>query len=71
MTTSLAASGGETKVEGVTLKLAGQSQAEMSAAMTKVSGQGKLGLESSGMAELQGRDDHRGRLAREAGVRVR
>jgi hypothetical protein len=54
MNTSLVASGGENKVEGVTLKLAGQSQAELAAAMIKVAAQGKLGLESSGMADLKG-----------------
>jgi hypothetical protein len=54
MQTSLAASGGETKVEGVTLKMSGQTQAELSSAMTKVAAQGKLGLESSGLAELKG-----------------
>ncbi|MGZ3458007.1 MAG: hypothetical protein ACXU86_05820 [Archangium sp.] len=54
MQTSLAASGGENKVEGVTLKMTGQTQAELSSAMTKVAAQGKLGLESSGLAELKG-----------------
>jgi hypothetical protein len=54
MQASLAASGGEAKVEGVTLKLAGQAQAELASPMTKVAGDGKLGLESSGLAELKG-----------------
>jgi uncharacterized ParB-like nuclease family protein len=54
MKTSLVASGGENKIEGVTLKMSGQTQAELASAMTKVSGQGKLGLESSGVAELKG-----------------
>ncbi|WP_224360587.1 hypothetical protein [Hyalangium versicolor] len=54
MQTSLTASGGENKIEGLTLKMSGQSQAELASAMTKVSGQGKLGLESSGVAELKG-----------------
>jgi hypothetical protein len=54
MQTTLVASGGENKIEGVTLKMEGKSQAELSSAMTKVSGQGKLGLESSGVAELKG-----------------
>lgn len=54
MQTSLAASGGENKIEGVTLKMSGQSQAELSSAMTKVAADGKLDLESSGMANLKG-----------------
>jgi hypothetical protein len=54
MQTSLAASGGENKVEGLTLKMSGQTQAELASAMIKVAAQGKLGLESSGMAELKG-----------------
>ncbi|NOK11355.1 hypothetical protein [Corallococcus exercitus] len=54
MGAEMVTSGGEAKVDGVTLKLAGKSQAEMSAAMTKVSGTGKLDLESSGMANLKG-----------------
>ena len=54
MQTSLTGTGGETKIEGLTLKMSGKSQAELSSPMTKVSGDGKLGLESSGMAELKG-----------------
>lgn len=54
MQASMAASGGEAKVEGLTLKMSGQTQAELSSAMTKVAAQGKLGLESSGLAELKG-----------------
>ncbi|HYI00517.1 hypothetical protein [Hyalangium sp.] len=54
MQTTLVASGGENKIEGLTLKMEGKTQAELSSAMTKVSGQGKLGLESSGVAELKG-----------------
>jgi len=54
MQASLTASGGEAKIDGVTLKMSGKSQAELSAAMTKVSAQGSLSLESSGMAELKG-----------------
>jgi hypothetical protein len=54
MQTSLVASGGENKIEGLTLKMSGQTQAEMASAMIKVAAQGKLGLESSGMAELKG-----------------
>lgn len=54
MQTSLVASGGENKLEGLTLKMSGQTQAELSAAMIKVAAQGKLGLESSGMADLKG-----------------
>jgi hypothetical protein len=54
MQTSLVASGGDNKVEGVNLKMAGQAQAELAAPMVKVAAQGKLGLESSGMAELKG-----------------
>ncbi|MFP2895531.1 hypothetical protein [Corallococcus sp. 4LFB] len=54
MGAEMVTSGGEAKVDGVTLKLAGKSQAELSGAMTKVSGTGKLDLESSGMANLKG-----------------
>jgi hypothetical protein len=54
MQTSLTGTGGETKIEGLTLKMSGKTQAELSSAMTKVSGKGQLGLESSGVAELKG-----------------
>lgn len=54
MQASMAASGGEAKVEGVTLKLTGQGQAELSAPMAKVAATGKLSLESSGLADLKG-----------------
>ena len=54
MQTSLAASGGENKIEGLTLKMSGKTQAELASAMIKVAAQGQLGLESSGMAELKG-----------------
>jgi hypothetical protein len=54
MQTSLVASGGDNKVEGVNLKMAGKAQAELAAPMIKVAAQGKLGLESSGMADLKG-----------------
>ncbi len=54
MQTSLAASAGDNKLEGVNLKMSGQAQAELAAPMVKVSAQGQLGLESSGMAELKG-----------------
>jgi hypothetical protein len=54
MKATLQATGGEAKVDGLTLKMAGQTQAELAAAMVKVAAQGKLGLESSGMAELKG-----------------
>jgi hypothetical protein len=54
MTAAMSASGGEAKVDGLTLKLSGQSNAEMSGAMAKVSGQGQLSLESTGIAKLQG-----------------
>jgi hypothetical protein len=54
MQTSLTASGGENKIHGLTLKMSGDTQAELASPMTKVSGDGKLGLESSGMAELKG-----------------
>jgi hypothetical protein len=54
MQTTLIASGGENKIEGLTLKMAGKTQAELAAAMIKVAAQGQLGLESSGMAELKG-----------------
>jgi len=54
MKATLQATGGEAKVDGVTLKMSGQSQADLDAAMVKVAAKGKLGLESSGMAELKG-----------------
>jgi hypothetical protein len=54
MQATLQATGGEAKVDGVTLKLNGQAQAEMAAPMAKVSAQGKLSLESTGLADLKG-----------------
>lgn len=54
MKASLTATGGEAKMEGLTIKLTGQSQAEMSAPMAKVSAQGSLALESTGIANLKG-----------------
>lgn len=54
MTAAMSATGGEAKVDGLTLKLSGESNAEMSGAMAKVSGQGQLSLESTGIAKLQG-----------------
>lgn len=54
MQTNLTASAGDNTVEGVNLKMSAKAQAELSAPMTKVAGQGKLGLESSGLAELKG-----------------
>lgn len=54
MKTSFVASGGENKIEGLTLKMAGKTQAELASAMIKVKADGQLGLESSGMAELKG-----------------
>ncbi|MET0402233.1 MAG: hypothetical protein ABW123_07500 [Cystobacter sp.] len=54
MQTSLVASAGDNVVDGVNLKMSGKAQAELSSPMTKVAGQGKLGLESSGIAELKG-----------------
>ena len=54
MQTSFTATGGDNKIEGVNLKMAGKAQAELAAPMIKVAAQGKLGLESSGMADLKG-----------------
>ncbi|KFE65390.1 hypothetical protein [Hyalangium minutum] len=54
MTAAMSATGGEAKVDGLTLKLSGETNAEMSGAMAKVSGQGQLSLESTGIAKLQG-----------------
>lgn len=54
MTAAMSASGGEAKVEGMTLKLSGQTNAEMAGAIAKVSAQGSLSLESTGIAKLQG-----------------
>jgi hypothetical protein len=41
-------------LEGTNLKMSAKAQAELSSPMTKVAGTGKLGLESSGIAELKG-----------------
>jgi hypothetical protein len=54
MKATLQATGGEAKVDGVTLKMSGKSKADLDAPMVKVAAKGKLGLESSGMAELKG-----------------
>ncbi len=54
MAAAMSATGGEAKVDGLTLKLSGQSQAEMAAAIAKVTAQGQLSLESSGLANLKG-----------------
>lgn len=54
MGAAMTASGGEAKVDGLTLKLNGQTQAEMAGPITKVSAQGQLSLESSGLANLKG-----------------
>ncbi|NMO18632.1 hypothetical protein HPC49_12410 [Pyxidicoccus fallax] len=50
----LSATGGALKLDGVTLAMKGQSQAELGAPLVKVAAQGQLGLESSGVAELKG-----------------
>jgi hypothetical protein len=50
----LSATGGPLKLEGVKLEMKGKSQAELAAPLIKVAAQGKLGLESSGVAELKG-----------------
>jgi hypothetical protein len=54
MTAAMSASGGEAKVDGMTLKLSGQTNAEMAGAIAKVTAQGSLSLESTGIAKLQG-----------------
>ncbi|MDY7233073.1 hypothetical protein [Hyalangium rubrum] len=54
MAAAMSATAGEAKVDGLTLKLSGQSQAEMAAAIAKVTAQGQLSLESSGLANLKG-----------------
>lgn len=54
METSLVASAGDNKLEGINLKMAGKAQAELAAPMVKVAAKAKLGLESSGMADLKG-----------------
>lgn len=54
MQATLQATGGEAKVDGLTLKLNGQTQAEMAAPMATVTAQGKLSLESSGLTEVKG-----------------
>jgi hypothetical protein len=50
----VSATSGPLKLDGVTLELKGQSQAELAAPLIKVAAQGQLGLESSGVAELKG-----------------
>jgi hypothetical protein len=50
----LSTKGGPLKLEGVKLEMKGKSQAELAAPLIKVAAQGKLGLESSGVAELKG-----------------
>ncbi|QRK06978.1 hypothetical protein JQX13_44120 [Archangium violaceum] len=54
MQATLQATAGEAKVDGVMLKLNGQAQAEMAAPLATVSAQGKLSLESTGLADLKG-----------------
>lgn len=54
MQATLQATAGEAKVDGLTLKLNGKTQAEMAAPMATVSAQGKLSLESTGLADLKG-----------------
>lgn len=53
LSASMQATGGEAKVDGLTLKLSGKTQAEMSGAMAKVAGQATLDLEAQGMANLK------------------
>ncbi|WP_342381181.1 hypothetical protein NVS55_16050 [Myxococcus stipitatus] len=53
MTASMSASGGEAKVDGLTLKLAGQTSSELSGLNVKVAGQAALDLEAQGMANLK------------------
>ncbi|MCY1075144.1 hypothetical protein [Archangium lansingense] len=54
MQASLKATAGEAKVDGLQLALSGSAKAELKAPMVTVSAQGKLGLESTGMADLKG-----------------
>ncbi|NTX03929.1 hypothetical protein HUA74_14740 [Myxococcus sp. CA051A] len=53
MTASMQATGGEAKVDGLTLKLSGTTEASMSGLNVKVSGQAALDLEAQGMANLK------------------
>ncbi|NTX13459.1 hypothetical protein HUA76_21875 [Myxococcus sp. CA056] len=53
MTASMQATGGEAKVDGLTLKLSGTTEATMSGLNVKVSGQAALDLEAQGMANLK------------------
>jgi len=53
MTASMQATGGEAKVDGLTLKLSGTTDASMSGLNVKVSGQAALDLEAQGMANLK------------------
>lgn len=53
MTASMQATGGEAKVDGLTLKLSGTTDAAMSGLNVKVSGQAALDLEAQGMANLK------------------
>jgi hypothetical protein len=54
LTAAMSATGGEAKVDGLTLKLSGQTNAELAGAIAKVTAQGSLSLESTGIAKLQG-----------------
>jgi len=53
MSAAMQATGGEAKVEGVTLKLAGQTDAALNGLNVKVAGQAALDLEAQGMANLK------------------
>lgn len=53
-TAKVSATAGAAEVSGVELKLTGQTKSELTGAMTKVGAQGKLDLESSGIANLKG-----------------
>lgn len=50
----MASSGGETNISGLTLKMAGQTQAELSSVETKISGSAQLDCESTGMSTFKG-----------------
>lgn len=53
LTASMEATGGEAKIEGLTLKAAGKTDAQVTGLNVKVAGQAALDLEAQGMANLK------------------
>lgn len=54
LSASMKATGGQAAVSGLTLKLAGTTEAKVDSAMVKVAATGQLDLEAVGMANLKG-----------------